>query len=34
MEWLKANKWIVIAGVVVLLVLFGWSDGSFIPTDK
>jgi uncharacterized membrane protein len=33
MEWLKANKWIVIAGLVVLAVLFG-GGGEFIGTDK
>lgn len=27
MDWLKANKWIVIAGVVVLLVFFGDGGG-------
>ena len=32
MEWLKANKWIVIAVLVVLAVLFG--SGDIIPTDK
>lgn len=33
MEWLKANKWIVIAGLIVLAVLFG-AGGDIIPTDK
>ena len=33
MEWLKANKWIVIAVLVVVAVFFG-GGGEFIPTDK
>lgn len=28
--WVKANKWIVIAGLVVLVVLFGGDIG--VPT--
>ena len=28
MEWLKANKWIVILGLIVAAVLFGFVDGS------
>jgi uncharacterized membrane protein len=31
MEWLKANKWIVIAGLVVLVILFG-GDSIGVPT--
>jgi len=36
MEWLKANKWIVIAGLVVLVVLFGSDIGvpSFTEGNK
>jgi len=34
MEWLKANKWIVIVAVVAVLILFGMNGGEFIPTDK
>jgi len=33
MEWLKANKWIVIAVLVVAAIFFG-AGGDIIPTDK
>lgn len=34
MEWFKANKWIAIGIVVVVFVILGWGDTSFLPTDK